>query len=83
MSREAINIVVIIIVGTIIIIIDISCVSVELSVGDAIKLGEAFQPGTVREEGSGAVCVMAYHGGLGGMGGENAMVVGVRSLEAT
>ena len=51
--------------------------------GDAIKLGEAFQPGTVREEGSGAVCVMAYHGGLGGMGGENAMVVGVRSLEAT
>ena len=51
---------------------------VDLSMGDLIKL---FRLGTGGEEGLWAVVVMAYHGGLGGMGGKTAMVDGVRRLE--
>ena len=71
MSREAINIIIIIIVGAFI-FIDISDIGGVVR-GGRNKLGETFRPGTVREE--------AYHGGLGGMGGENAMVVGVSNLD--
>ena len=82
MSREAINIIIFIIIIIIVgaVIFNIFRFSVAgLSVGDSIRL---LQLGTAVGRGAMAVGV-EYHGGLVGIGIGSAMVVGVSNLEAT